>query len=70
MVTRKKTQLVAQDYAQIQGVDFDEAYTLVNHLETIIIFLGLSSSLMFKHYQMDEKNTLINILKCESQLGH
>ena len=59
-ITRKKEQLVAQDYAQIKWVDFDEAFTPIDHLEAIIMFLGLSCSLMFTHYQMDVKSSFLN----------
>lgn len=59
-ITRKKAQLVAQDYAQIKWVDFDEAFTPIDHLEAIIMFLGLSCSLMFTHYQMDVKSAFLN----------
>lgn len=44
------TQLVAQDYAHIKRVNFDEAFTLIDQLKAIKMFLGLSCSLMFTRY--------------------
>lgn len=60
IVTRKKEKFVAQDYAQIKGVDFDEASILIARLEAIKMFLSLSYSLMFTLYQMDVKSVFIN----------
>lgn len=58
--TTKKEKLMAQDYAQIKGVNFDEISTPIDPLEAIIVFLGMSYSLMFTHYEMDVKNAFLN----------
>jgi hypothetical protein len=39
IVTRNKARLVAQEYAQIEGVDFDETFARVAHLESIRLLL-------------------------------
>lgn len=42
IVTLKNAQLVAQDYAQIKWVDFDEISIPIDHIESIRRFLSLS----------------------------
>lgn len=46
-VTRNKAQLVAQGYTQIEGVDFDETFSLLARLESIRLLLGISYMLKF-----------------------
>lgn len=41
IVTRNKAQLIAQDYAQINEVDFDEDSTPIILLKVIIMLLSL-----------------------------
>ena len=61
---RNKAQLVAQGYSQMEGVDYDETFTLVACMESIRILLALACHLKFKLYQMDVKTTFLNgILK-------
>ena len=56
--------LVAQGYSQMEGVDYDETFALVAHMESIKILLALACHLKFKLYQMDVKTTFLNgILK-------
>lgn len=51
---------MAQGYTQIEGVDFDETFTLISHLEYIRLLLGISSVLKFKLYHMDAKSAFLN----------
>lgn len=60
IITRKKAQLVAQDYAPKKGVDFDEAFIYISHLEAIKMLLGLSYSIMFTLYHMGVKSVFLN----------
>ena len=55
-----KALLVAQGYSQVEGVDFDESFAPVAHMESIIFLLTLACHLKFKIYQMDVKNTFLN----------
>ena len=41
-VIRNKTQLVAQGYSQMEGVDYNETFALVSHMESIRILLALT----------------------------
>jgi hypothetical protein len=59
-VIRNKARLVAQGYTQIEGVDFDETFTPIARLESIIILLSISCHLGFKLYQMDVKSVFLN----------
>ena len=59
-VFRNKSRLVAQGYAQVEGVDFDETFAPVARLESIRILLAIVSHLNFKLYQMDVKSFFLN----------
>ena len=57
---RNKARLMAQEYFQVEGVDFDETFALVAHMESIRVLLALSCHLKFKLYQMDVKTAFLN----------
>jgi hypothetical protein len=59
-VVRNKVRLVAQGYTQVEGVDFDETFALVAHLESIRILLSIACHFKFKLYQMDVKSSFLN----------
>ena len=48
-----KARLVPQGYSQMEGVDYDETFTLVAYMESIRILLILACHLKFKLYQMN-----------------
>ncbi|GAU31624.1 hypothetical protein TSUD_63730 [Trifolium subterraneum] len=60
VVTRNKVRLVAQGYAQIEGIDFDETFAPVARLESIRLLLGVACILKFKLFQMDVKSAFLN----------
>ncbi|GAU42103.1 hypothetical protein TSUD_134870 [Trifolium subterraneum] len=60
VVTRNKARLVAQGYAQIEGIDFDETFAHVARLESIRLLLGVACILKFKLFQMDVKSAFLN----------
>ena len=60
VVTRNNAILVAQGYTQIEGVDFDETFSLVARLESIRLLLGVDCHLRFKLYHMDVKSAFLN----------
>ena len=57
---RNKAKLVAQRYTQVEGVEFDETFAPVAHIESIRVLLALACHLKFKLYQMDVKSALLN----------
>ncbi|GJS68447.1 retrovirus-related pol polyprotein from transposon TNT 1-94 [Tanacetum coccineum] len=59
-VTRNKARLVAQDYNQEEGIDYDETFSLVAKMEAISIFLASATYINFKVFQMDVKSAFLN----------
>ena len=55
-----KARLVAQGYSQMEAVDYDETFALVDCMESIRILLALACQLKFKLYQMDVKTAFLN----------
>ena len=53
-IIRNKSRLVAQEYIQVEGVDFDESFTPVARLESIRILMSIAYTMNFKLYQIDE----------------
>jgi hypothetical protein len=51
---------VAQGFAQIEGMDFEDTFALVARLEAIRLLLAFSSFHNFKLYQMDVKSAFLN----------
>ena len=51
---------MAQGYFQVEGVDFDETFAPVSHMESIRVLLALACHLEFKLYQMNVKTTFLN----------
>jgi hypothetical protein len=60
VVTRNKARLVAQDFTQVEGLDFDETYAPVARLEAIRMLLTFVAHHDFKVYQMDVKSAFLN----------
>ena len=44
----------------MEGVDFDESFAPVAHMESIRVLLALACHLKFKLYQMDVKTRFLN----------
>ena len=59
-IIRNKSRLVAQEYTQVEGIDFDETFALVARLKSIRILLAIVSHLNFKLYQMDVNSAFLN----------
>ena len=55
-----KARLVAQEYSQMEGVDYDATFTPVACMESIKILFALACHLKFKLYQMDVIPTFLN----------
>jgi hypothetical protein len=59
-VVRNNSRLVAQGYSQKEGIDYEETFAPVAHLEAIRILLAFSVAKGFKLYQMDVKSAFLN----------
>jgi hypothetical protein len=59
-VLRNKAHLVAQDFSQVEDLDFGETFAPVTHLEAIRILLAFATYKGFKLYQMDVKSAFLN----------
>ncbi|WVZ75946.1 hypothetical protein U9M48_023958 [Paspalum notatum var. saurae] len=60
MVVRNKARLVAQGFSQKEGIDYEETFAPVAHLEAIRILLAFAASKGFKLQQMDVKSAFLN----------
>jgi hypothetical protein len=60
LVIRNKARLVAQGFAQIEGMDYEDTFALVARLEAIRLLLSYASFHNFKLYQMDVKSAFLN----------
>jgi hypothetical protein len=58
---RNKARLVAKEYSQVEGLDFDETYAPVARLESNRILLAYATHHGFKLYQMDVKSAFLNV---------
>ncbi|GJY41001.1 retrovirus-related pol polyprotein from transposon TNT 1-94 [Tanacetum coccineum] len=59
-VIRNKARLVAKGYAQEDGIDFEESFAPVTHLEAFRIFVAYAAHKSFPIYQMDVKTAFLN----------
>jgi hypothetical protein len=60
VVVRNKARLVAQGFCQKEGIDYEETFAPVAHLEAIRILLAFAALKGFKLYQMDVNSTFLN----------
>jgi len=59
-IQKYKARLVAKGYAQHQGIDFDETFSIVAHFEMVRTLLSLIASLRLPIYQFDVKSAFLN----------
>jgi hypothetical protein len=59
-VVRNKSRLVAQGFSQKEGIDYEETFSPVAHLEAIRILLAFSVAKGFKLHQMYVKSAFLN----------
>ena len=60
IVVRNKARLEAQEYTQVEGLDFGETYALVARFEAIRILLAYACAHNIKLYQMNMKGAFLN----------
>ena len=61
-VTRNKAILVCKGYAQEEGIDYGETFSLVARLEGVRTLLSYSTYKGFKIYQIDVNSTFMNVI--------
>nr|GEV36745.1 retrovirus-related Pol polyprotein from transposon TNT 1-94 [Tanacetum cinerariifolium] len=59
-VLKNKVRLVAKGYRQEEGINFEESFALVAHIEAIRIFIANATSKNMTVYQMDVKTAFLN----------
>nr|GEW60880.1 retrovirus-related Pol polyprotein from transposon TNT 1-94 [Tanacetum cinerariifolium] len=59
-ILKNKPQLVAKGYRQEEGINFEESFALVAHIEAIRIFIANAASKNMTVYQMDVKTAFRN----------
>jgi hypothetical protein len=59
VVVRNKAGLVAQGFSQKEGVDFEETFAPVAHIEAIRMLLAYAASKGFELYQMDVNSAFL-----------
>jgi hypothetical protein len=64
-VVRNKSRLVAQEFSQKEGINYEETFAPVACLEAIRILLAFYVAKGFKLHQMDVKSAFLNGLSGE-----
>jgi hypothetical protein len=59
-VTIYKARLVAKDFRQVQGVDYDETFSSVAMLKSVRIMLAIAAFYNYEIWQMDVKTAFLN----------
>jgi hypothetical protein len=57
---KNKAHLIAQGFSQVEGLDFEETFAPIAHLDGIRILLVFVMSKGFKLYEMDMKTDFLN----------
>ena len=59
-VEKYKAHLVAKGFSQQHGVDYDEVFAPMAHLETIRLIIALTAQKRWRIFQMDVKSAFLN----------
>ena len=60
-VERYKARLVVKGYSQRQGIDYDEVFGPVAHMEIIRLLISLAALNQWRIFQMDVKSAFLNL---------
>ncbi|GJR23690.1 retrovirus-related pol polyprotein from transposon TNT 1-94 [Tanacetum coccineum] len=60
IMVRNKTRLVAKGYRQEEGIDFEESFAPVAHLEAVRMFIAYAAHKNITIFQMDVKTAFLN----------
>ena len=55
-VTIYKARIVAKGFRQVQGVDYDESFSLISMLKSVCIMLAIAA--FYEIWQMDKQNCI------------
>ena len=59
-IIRNKASFACKGYSQIEGINFEQTFSLVDHMKAIRMLLEFYFSKGFKDYQMDVKSPFFN----------
>ena len=59
-VTVYEARLVAKSFSQVQGVDYDETFSPVAKLKSVLIMLAIAAFYDYEIWQMDIKTAFLN----------
>ncbi|CAA6675839.1 unnamed protein product [Spirodela intermedia] len=59
-VIRHKARLVAKDYVQKLGIDYEEVFALVARMETIRVIIALAAQNGWRLHHLDVKSAFLN----------
>jgi hypothetical protein len=60
IITMNKERLVCKGYTHVEGIDFEEIFSLVSRSEVERLILAYACSKKIKVYQMDVKSMFLN----------
>ncbi|GKF29876.1 retrovirus-related pol polyprotein from transposon TNT 1-94, partial [Tanacetum coccineum] len=60
IVIQNKSHLIAKGYKQEEGIDFEESFALVAHLDAIWMFIAFATHKSITIFQMDVKTAFLN----------
>ena len=60
MLLSTKLELSQKGFRQVQGVDYDESFSLVSMLKSVRIMLAIAAFYDYEIWQMDVKTALLN----------
>jgi len=59
-VEKHKARFIAHGFSQVEGIDYDETFSLVLRYSSIRLMLALLAQMGWKIHQMDVKTAFLN----------